>query len=80
MMSRVTGAVKAAYNFFSGDAIILGAVALTFTLGEILARATDAPNEVVAVVFVGIIVAGLTTSLGREVRGRRLPRRRRSAR
>ena len=72
MMSRITGPIKATYNFFAGDAIILGAVAAAFILGEILlVHAFDAPNVAVAVVFVGIIVAGLTTTLGREIRGRR---------
>jgi hypothetical protein len=70
-MSRVTSAIKATYNFLAGDPIILGAVALAFILGEILLRAAGAPNRVVAIVFVGIIVAGLVTTLGREVRGRR---------
>jgi hypothetical protein len=70
-MSRVTGAIKATYNFLAGDPFILGAVALAFILGEILLRAAGASNAAVAVVFVGIIVAGLTTTLGREVRGRR---------
>jgi len=70
-MTRVTGTIKAIYNFLAGDPIILGAVALAFILGEILLRAAGAPNAVVAVAFVGIIVAGLASTLGREVRGRR---------
>lgn len=71
MMSRITGAMKATYNFLAGDPIILGAVALAFILGEILSRALGFPNVAVAIVFIGIIVAGLTTTLGRETRGRR---------
>ena len=70
-MSRITGALKATYNFFAGDAIILGAVAAAFILASLLVHAFDASNVVVAVVFVGIIVAGLTTTLGREAASHR---------
>jgi hypothetical protein len=70
-MDRVIGVIRAIYNFLAGDPIILGAVALAFILGEILLRAYGLPNAAVAVVFVGIIGAGLTTTLGRETRGRR---------
>jgi hypothetical protein len=65
-MSRITGALKATYNFFAGDAIILGAVAAAFILASLLVHTFDGPNVIVAVVFVGIIVAGLTTTLRRE--------------
>ena len=68
-MSDITGPLKAAYNFFSGDAIILGTVAAAFILAALLVHAFDASNVVVAVVFVGIIVAGLATTLGREAAG-----------
>jgi hypothetical protein len=68
-MSRITGALKATYNFFAGDAIILGTVAGAFILASLLVHAVDASNIVVAVVFVGIIVAGLATTLGREAAG-----------
>ena len=68
-MSRITGALKATYNFFAGDAILLGAVAAAFILALLLVHAFDAANALVAVVFVGIIVAGLTTTLGREAVG-----------
>ena len=75
MMTRVTGVIKAIYNFLAGDPIILGAVALAFILGEVLTRAAGAPNATVAIVFVGIIVGGLASTLGREITGRhRAPR------
>ena len=70
-MSRITGAIKAAYNFFSGDAIILSAVIVAFILGALMAQAFKAPNVVVALVFVAIIVAGLATTLSRELIGRK---------
>ena len=69
-MNRVTGAIKATYNFFSGDAITLGATLIAFALGLLLEKVLQAPNALVAVVFVGIIVAGLVTTLRREIAGR----------
>lgn len=69
-MDRVTGAIKATYNFFSGDAILLTAAIVAFVVGVLLARLAHAPNAVVAVLFVAIIVAGLATTLGREIAGR----------
>lgn len=76
-MARVLGALKATYNFFSGDAILLSAAVIAFALGWLLAHLSlllphtgDAPDAVVAVVFVGVIVLGLFTTLRREVAGR----------
>jgi len=69
-MSRITGAVKATYNFFAGDAILLVAVLAAFVIGGLLVGAAKAPNALVAVVFVALIVGGLATTLGRELRGR----------
>ena len=69
-MSRVMGAVKAAYNFFAGDAILLVAALAAFVIGGLLVGAAKAPNALVAVVFVALIVGGLATTLGRELRGR----------
>ena len=73
-MSRITGAVKAAYNFFAGDAILLVAALAAFVIGGLLVGAAKAPNALVAVIFAAVIVGGLATTLGRELRGR--PRRR----
>ncbi len=69
-MKRVLGALKATYNFFAGDAILLVGVALAFALGALLGQVAKAPNPVVAVVFVACIVGGLATTLGRELKGR----------
>ena len=73
-MNRITGAVKATYNFFAGDAILLVAVLAAFVIGRLLVEAARASNALVAVIFVALIVGGLATTLGRELRGR--PRRR----
>ena len=69
-MNRVTGAIKATYNFFSGDAITLAATFIAFALGLLLEKVFQAPNAFVAVVFVAVIVAGLVTTLRREIAGR----------
>lgn len=69
-MERVLDAIKATYNFFSGDAILLSSAIIAFALGYVLANVAHAPNPLVAVVFVAIIVAGLAVSLSREIAGR----------
>lgn len=66
-MNRVVSAVKAAYNFFAGDAIILSAVLLAFVLGFVLVQVAHAPNPLVAVVFIALIVGGLVLTLSREL-------------
>ena len=69
-MNAILRALKATYNFFSGDAILLAATAVAFVLGALLIHLLAAPNALVAVIFVGLIVAGLALTLGREARGR----------
>jgi hypothetical protein len=66
-MNRIVSAVKATYYFFAGDAIILCAVLLAFLLGYVLAHVAHAPNPLVAVVFIGLIVGGLVLTLSREL-------------
>ena len=70
VVDAVLRALKATYNFFSGDAILLVATAVAFVLGVLLVHALAAPNALVAIIFVGLIVAGLALTLGRELRGR----------
>ena len=69
-MNRVIAALKATYNFFSGDAITLSATLIAFALGLLLSSALRASMLIVAVVFVGVIVMGLFATLWREVAGR----------
>jgi hypothetical protein len=68
-MNAIVRGLKATYNFFAGDAILLGAVTVAFLLAFALER-VSMPNELVAVVFVACIVGGLVTTLARELRGR----------
>ncbi len=73
-MAQVLGFLKATYNFFSGDAILLSAAVIAFALCWALTHVAGAPLLLVAVIFIGIIVVGLVTTLSREIKGR--PRRR----
>ncbi len=66
-MNRVVSAVKATYYFFAGDAIILSAVLLAFLLGLVLVHVAHAPNPLVAVVFIALVVGGLVLTLSREL-------------
>ena len=69
-MNAVLRALKATYNFFAGDVILLAATVVAFVLGLLLVHSLAAPNALVAVVFVGCIVGGLALTMGRELRGR----------
>ncbi|HEX5548919.1 MAG TPA: hypothetical protein VFX24_16055 [Ktedonobacterales bacterium] len=69
-MNAIQRALKATYNFFAGDVILLAATAVAFVLGLLLVHSLAAPNPLVAVIFVGCIVGGLALTLGRELRGR----------
>ena len=69
-MNAILRGLKATYNFFAGDAILLAATAVAFVLGLLLLHTLGAPNALVAVIFVALIVAGLALALGRELRGR----------
>jgi hypothetical protein len=66
-MNQIASAAKATYNFFAGDAIILSAVLLAFVLGLVLVHVAHAPNPLVAVVFIALIVGGLVLTLSREL-------------
>ena len=68
-MNAIVRGLKATYNFFAGDAILLAAVAVAFLLAFALARAS-VPNALIATLFVACIVGGLVTTLTRELRGR----------
>lgn len=70
-MQQIVGFLKATYNFFSGDAILLSAGVIAFAAGWALTHlAGGVPLTVVAVVFVAVITAGLVITLNREIAGR----------
>ena len=72
-MSRIRSALLATYNFFAGDAIILVAVLLAFVSAGVLVGVVHAPNTLAALVLIGLLVAGLVITLGREAAGRPRP-------
>lgn len=68
-MNPIFRALKATYNFFAGDAIILAAVVIAFGLVSILANAAHVTGAILYVLFIAIVVGGLVTTLGRELAG-----------
>jgi hypothetical protein len=76
---RVLGALKAAYNFISGDPIVLAGVAVTFVLAAALEAVLPASARqlVSGAVFVALILLSLALTLEREraASARRTPRR-----
>jgi hypothetical protein len=69
-MNRLLGALKATYNFFSGDAITLTATIIAFIVCGLLAHFLHAPSLVIALVLIGAVVGSLVATLLREVSGR----------
>jgi hypothetical protein len=69
-MSRITGFLKAVFNFFVGDWIILGGVVLTLVLVALIEN-TSALSSLKGtggvVLFVGIVLT-LVATLRREIR------------
>ena len=70
-MRPLLNAIKATYLFFAGDAILLVAVLLAFGFATLLDQVIKAPNVLVAIIFVALIVGGLGLTLGRELGGRK---------
>jgi hypothetical protein len=65
-MDRILGALKATYNFFSGDAIVLTAVALAFVVAYLLEVLNPRNQWAPGILFVVLILLGITVTLGRE--------------
>jgi hypothetical protein len=65
-VDRVLGAAKATYNFFTGDAIVLGLVAVAFVVAAAIAHLAPGAQLAAGVVFVALILLGITLTLGRE--------------
>ena len=75
-MNRIVNVIKATYNFFVGDAILLAAVVIAFGLATIIVRVLTSPsfdtrNVIGAILLIAIVVAGLATTLGRELMSRK---------
>ena len=69
-MNAILRGIKATYNFFAGDMIILITVLFAFALGLFFDKAVHASTVVLAIVFIVLVVLGLSLTLAREVRGR----------
>ncbi len=69
-MKQILRALKATYDFFAGDAIIIAFVAAAFCAAGLLARFAHAPMAALAAALVGLVTLGLVLTLGREARGR----------
>lgn len=65
-MKAILNGLKAIYDFLCGDAFILVMTAAAFIAARLLVALVNAPNVLVAIVFVGAVVAGLLMTLARE--------------
>lgn len=65
-MARALGWLKAAYNFISGDWIVLVIVLIAFAADYALLRALPDQQLAAGVIFVALIVLSLVVTLGRE--------------
>jgi hypothetical protein len=65
-MDRLLGALKATYNFFSGDAIVLSVVAADFLVSYLLVTFGPRDSWLPGALFVVLILLSITLTLGRE--------------
>jgi hypothetical protein len=67
-MQRLIGWLKAAYDFISGDAIVLVVVVVAFVLVGLLEAplSASAHNVIAGVAFLALIMLSLIATLGRE--------------
>lgn len=72
-MSRIFKVVRATYDFFVGDMIILVTVAVAFIAAWILAHlwGGTAGQVIGGIVFVGLVLTAIGLTLGRERAGAR---------
>lgn len=69
-MNQIVRGIKATYNFFAGDAIILAFVIVAFIGAWGMHALAQIDNRAVALTFVALIIAGLSLTLNRELGGR----------
>ncbi len=75
-MQVILNALKATYNFFVGDVILLAGAAVAFLLATVFLHFAFAPgsstgNILGAVALIAFIVIGLIATLARELMGRK---------
>ena len=71
VVSNITQALRAIYDFFAGDISILAGTSVAFVGAFLLLHWGHAPNALVAVLFVAFLLAGLTDSVNRAIGGHR---------
>jgi len=65
-VNAVIRVLKSIYDFLCGDPAIFIATLVAFAVSGALVSIVHAPRIVAVIVFVGLTVAGLVLSLGRE--------------
>jgi hypothetical protein len=65
-VNAVRRVLKSIYEFLCGDLAIFIATLVAFVVSGALVSIVHAPRIVAVIVFVGLTVAGLVLSLGRE--------------
>ena len=75
VVRSVTQTLKAIYDFFAGDVSILAGTSVAFVGAFLLLQWGHAPNTLVAVLFVALLLAGLIDSVNREISGQGASRR-----
>jgi hypothetical protein len=63
----VVKVLRSIYNFFSGDSILLISTLIAFGLSAALGRAFHETNALVIIIFIAIVLAGLTATIAREI-------------
>jgi hypothetical protein len=67
-VKQALGFIKAVYNFFVGDPVILAGVAIIFVaLGIIIKTTVISAGPALAVILVAGVIASLSLSLYREI-------------
>jgi hypothetical protein len=66
-VNTVLQVLKAIYDFFAGDVSILAGASVAFVSAFLLLRWGHAPTALVAVLFIALLLAGLTDSVNREI-------------
>jgi hypothetical protein len=66
-VNRILQGIKATYNFFAGDAIILSGTAIAFIVAALLIHVNHADNLFAGAFFIAIVIISLVATLSREL-------------
>jgi len=70
-MQRVTGFIKAVYNFFVGDPIILSGIVALFIVVGVIVHLAGTSSVVLGIVLVAGVITSLALALYRETQPKR---------